>query len=105
MTQEEKDIIISLRKAGYGYSVIAKKLGCGKSTISAFCQRNGLGSKLVEKDLLTSSNRGNVGDARLAKGFVSKASRAYKVTYKFRDTPNNEVVTDALQILKTEGEN
>ena len=101
MTKEEKAAIISYRKAGLGYSLIAKKLGRPKSSIAAFCQKNGLGSKLVEKDLLTSSERGKVGDARLAKGFQCKASRAYKVNYKFRDMPNSEVVMDALQILKT----
>lgn len=101
MTQEEKAAIISYRKAGVGYSVIAQRLGFSKSTVATFCQKNGLGSKLVEKDLLTSSDRGKVGDAKLAKGFQSKASRGYKVNYKFRNTPNNEVVIDALQILKT----
>ena len=101
MTQEEKAAIISYRKAGFGYTVIAKKLGRPKSSVAAFCQKNGLGSKPVEKDLLTSSGRCKVGDAKLAKGFQSKASRAYKVNYKFRNTPNSEVVMDALQILKT----
>jgi len=101
MTQEEKAAIISYRKAGLGYSVIAKRLGRPKSSVAAFCQKNGLGRKLVGKDLITSSNRGKVGDARLARGFENKSSRAYKVNYKFRDTPNNEVVIDALQILKT----
>ena len=101
MTAEQKNLIYNLRKAGQSYTVIAAKLGFSKSAVATYCQRNGLGNILVENNLITRSNRVNVGDAEKPGGFISKASRAYKVHYKFRDTPDGAAVTSALEILKT----
>ena len=101
MTTDQKDIITNLRKAGYSYTFISRKLGFSKSTVATFCRRNGMGSILVEKDLITSSKRAKVGATPRADGFESKVSRAYKVHYKFRDTPDGTAVTSALEILRT----
>ena len=101
MTAEQKNIIVKLRKAGYSYTIIARKLGFSKSTVATFCQRNNLGSILVENNLITKSNRAKVGDAEKPGGFISKASRAYKVHYKFRDSTDNGAVESALEILRT----
>ena len=101
MTAEQKNIIITLRKAGKSYTEIAKKLGFCKSTVATFCQRNGMGSILVENNLITRSNRVNVGDAEKPGGFVSKRSRAYKVLYRFRDSADDVAVASALEILRT----
>lgn len=38
MTAEQKNIIINLRKAGYGYTLIAHKLGVSKSTVATFAR-------------------------------------------------------------------
>lgn len=101
MTAEQKNLIYNLRKAGQSYTVIADKLGFSKSAIATYCQRNGLGSILVENNLITKSNRVKVGDAEKPGGFISKASRAYKVHYKFRDSTDNGAVESALEILRT----
>ena len=77
MTAEQKNLIYNLRKAGQSYTVIADKLGFSKSAVATYCQRNGLGSILVENNLITKSNRVKVGDAEKPGGFISKASRAY----------------------------
>ena len=57
MTAEQKNLIYNLRKAGQSYTVIADKLGFSKSAVATYCQRNGLGSILVENNLITKSNR------------------------------------------------
>ena len=101
MTAEQKNLIYNLRKAGQSYTVIADKLGFSKSTVATFCQRNNLGSIMVENNLITKSNRVKVGDAEKPGGFINKASRAYKVHYKFRDSTDNGAVESALEILRT----
>ena len=42
MTNEQKNQIIELRQAGYGYTTIATSLGLTKNQVSAFCRRNQL---------------------------------------------------------------
>jgi len=42
MTNEQKNQIIELRQAGYGYATIAASLGLTKNQVSAFCRRNQL---------------------------------------------------------------
>ena len=101
MTAEQKNIIVNLRKAGCSYTIIARKLGFSKSTVATFCQRNNLGSILVENNLITKSNRVTVGDAKKPEGFLSKPSHAYKVHYKFRDSTDDVAVASALEILRT----
>ena len=81
--------------------IIARKLGFSKSTVATFCQRNNLGSILVENNLITKSNRVTVGDAEKPEGFLSKPSHAYKVHYKFRDSTDDVAVASALEILRT----
>ncbi len=47
MNAQEKNEIIKMRKAGYGYSKIADTIGVSKNTVKSFCRRKNL-SDLVE---------------------------------------------------------
>ena len=99
MTTEQKNRIVSLRKAGYGYMAIARELDIPKSTISNYCRKNGLGNIVEEagkNDLICTPHRGNLEAAR--KVGKSKAP-AFKVTCIFADEPNEEAVAEALRIL------
>ena len=49
MTNMEKRQITRLREQGLGYTQIANRLGISKSTVSTFCQRNGLAEEKKEK--------------------------------------------------------
>ncbi len=42
MTKEHKNLIVDLRKKGYGYATIAKATALSINTIKSFCRRNGL---------------------------------------------------------------
>ena len=53
MTTEQKNRIVSLRKEGYGYAAVAKKLGLTKNAVSYFCRQNGLAGAQEKKDLQT----------------------------------------------------
>ena len=60
MTQDEKNRIIELRKAGVGYGEIAKELNLEKNTVRMFCTRNikslsdkyckNCGKKIIQKE-------------------------------------------------------
>ncbi|MBQ6482518.1 MAG: helix-turn-helix domain-containing protein [Anaerolineaceae bacterium] len=49
MTNEQKIRIASLRRAGLGYTAIAREIGLTKSAISNYCRGNGLGSIIEGK--------------------------------------------------------
>jgi len=51
MTDKQKQSINILRKEGYGYGTIAKKLGMKKDTVKSYCRRHG-----VEKIVRTPEN-------------------------------------------------
>lgn len=39
MTNEQREMIVALRKQGYGYQKIANAIGCSKNTVSSYCRR------------------------------------------------------------------
>jgi len=45
MTTEQKNKIVSMRKAGHGYTAVAREVGLSKSAVSNFCRENGLAGK------------------------------------------------------------
>ena len=70
MTNEQKIRIASLRRAGCGYTVIARELGLTKSAISNYCRGNGLGSITEEngrKSLQSSPTHGNTPSLTVAR--------------------------------------
>ena len=83
LTTEQKNRIISLRQAGYGYTAVAREVGITKSAVCKYCHQIGLAG--VGNDLINKEDRGNVGGG--------------KVTYHFADEPNEGVVTEVLRIL------
>ena len=99
MTTEQKNRIVSLRRAGDGYATIAQKMDMPKSTISNYCRKNGLGN-IVEgtekKDLLSPVHRVKLEPAK--KQGIPKVP-AFKVTTVFADQPNEAAVAEALRIL------
>mgnify|MGYP002624072193 CR=1 FL=1 len=44
MTEKQKDRILSLRKSGKSYAVIAESLGLSKDAVKSFCRRNTVSS-------------------------------------------------------------
>ena len=100
-----------MRLSRYGYTAIARVLGLAKSTISAFCQANDLAGLrcIVERtqknDLLLPESRGKLRGKKTAGTFENKGSeprrKGCRVTYKFREEPDELAVTTALQILTT----
>lgn len=87
LTTEQKNRIVSLRQAGYGYTAVAREVGITKSAVCKYCHQIGLAG--VGNDLINKEDRGNVG------GEI----KACKVTYHFTDEPNEGVVTEVLRIL------
>ena len=83
LTTEQKNRIVSLRQAGYGYTAVAREVGITKSAVCKYCHQIGLAG--VGNDLINKEDRGNVGGG--------------KVTYHFADEPNEGVVTEVLRIL------
>ena len=45
MTNKEKQRIVEMRKEGYSYESIAKKINLARSTVSSFCSRNDIDKK------------------------------------------------------------
>ena len=94
MTNEQKIRISSLRRAGHGYTAIAREMGLSKSAICNYCRENGLGNQ--KNDLQKSPVRVITGAA----GKVEKQSiPAFRVTTVFADEPNEAAVAEALRIL------
>ena len=87
LTTEQKNRIVSLRQAGYGYTAVAREVGITKSAVCKYCHQIGLAG--VGNDLINKEDRGNVGGE----------TKAYKVTYHFADEPNEGVVAEVLRIL------
>ena len=99
MTNEQKIRIASLRRAGCGYSTIARELGLTKSAISNYCRGNGLGSIIEEsgrKSLQSSPTHGNTEHAEKP---VRQSVTGFRVTTVFADVPNEAAVAEALRIL------
>ena len=44
MTTEQKNRVTALRKAGIGYTKIAREVGISENTVKSYCRRNGLAS-------------------------------------------------------------
>ena len=89
MTNEQKIKISSLRRAGHGYTAIAREMGLSKSAISNYCRESGLGN--TKNDLQKSPVR----VITCAAGKVP----AFRVTTVFADEPNEAAVAEALRIL------
>lgn len=49
MTDKQKEQIAKLRHAGYGYTVIATRLGLSVNTVKTHCKGHGLSSKELDK--------------------------------------------------------
>ena len=99
MTTEQKNRIVSLRKAGEGYAAIAQRLGVPKSTVSSYCRKNGLGNIVEEtgkKNLISVPHRVKL---EPAKKQGNSRVPAFKVTTVFADEPNEAAVAEALRIL------
>ncbi len=99
MTNEQKIRIASLRRAGCGYTAIARELGLTKSAISNYCRGNGLGSIIEGKgknDLQKSSVRVITSEAPKP---VQQGTSGFRVTTIFADEPNEAAVAEALRIL------
>ena len=98
MTNEQKIRIASLRRAGLGYTAIAREIGLTKSAISNYCRGNGLGSIIEGKgknDLQKSSVRVITSEAPKP---VQQGTSGFRVTTIFADEPNEAAVVEALRI-------
>lgn len=51
VSEEEKSIIVKMRKNNKGYTEIAKALGCTKDRVKNYCRRNGLGGVKSQYDI------------------------------------------------------
>ena len=99
MTNEQKIRIASLRRAGLGYTAIAREIGLTKSAISNYCRGNGLGSIIEGKgknDLQKSSVRVITSEAPKP---VLQRNPGFRVTTVFADEPNEAAVAEALRML------
>ena len=99
MTNEQKIRIASLRRAGLGYTAIAREIGLTKSAISNYCRGNGLGSIVEGKgknDLQKSSVRVITSEAPKP---VQQGTSGFRVTTIFADEPNEAALAEALRIL------
>ena len=111
MTNMEKRQIARLREQGLGYTQIANRLGISKSTVSTFCQRNGLAEDKKEKpqkpnnSLRSGALRVNTvtTDPRPTT-VVSCNDEVVKITCKvtvtYADKPDETAVADVLDILR-----
>ena len=108
MTNAEKLRITRLREQGLGYTQIANRMGLSKSTVSAFCRRNGLTEEKPRKSnnsLLSGTLRVNTVTANpLPTTVVSDVDDAVKITCKvtvtYADKPDETAVADVLDILR-----
>ena len=111
MTNTEKLRITRLREQGLGYTQIANRMGISKSTVSTFCQRNGLVEEKKEKSrklnnsLLSGALRVNTVTANpQPTTVVSDVDGAVKITCKvtvtYADKPDETAVADVLDILR-----
>ena len=92
MTTEQKSQLISLRKAGYGYTAVAREIGLSKSAVRKYCQEMGLAGFIEKQDLLLPESRANVNDTK-------GSGVTCKVTHVFADEPNESVVPAVIRIL------
>ena len=92
MTTEQKSQLISLRKAGYGYTAVAREIGMSKSAVRKYCQEMGLAGVIEKQDLLLPESRANVNDTK-------GSGVTCKVTHVFADKPNENVVPEVIRIL------
>ena len=102
MTTAQKNRIVTLRIAGFGYDAIAREIGLAKSTVSSFCQKNGLARDQKntgitgKKSLPFSPVRVNTEHAEKP---VRQSVPGFRVTTFFADEPNEAAVAEALRIL------
>ena len=111
MTNTEKQRITRLREMGLGYTQIANRLGISKSTVSTFCQRNGLAEEKKEKprksnnSLLSGALRVNTVTADPQPTTVvsdddGTVKITCKVTVSYAEKPDETAVADVLDILR-----
>jgi len=99
MTNEQKIRIASLRRAGCGYTAIARELGLSKSAISNYCRGNGLGSIIEEIGRKSLQSFPAHGKTEHAEKPVRQSVAGFRVTTVFADVPNEAAVAEALRIL------
>ncbi len=90
MTTEQKNRIVALREAGYGYTAVARELGLNKNTVCSYCHKIGLAG--VKNNLQLPESRVNVEEPK-------PDQETCKVTYHFANEPNEAAVTEVLRIL------
>ena len=99
MTNEQKIRIASLRRAGCGYTVIARELGLTKSAISNYCRGNGLGSIIEERGRNSLQSSPAHGNTEHAEKPFRQSVPGFRVTTIFADEANEAAVAEALRIL------
>ncbi len=106
MTDEQKNQIVSLRYAGYGYTSVARNLGLTKSAVATYCHKIGLTGvrDKSQKDLISVLNRGNISDGESHASLENKGLEACRVTYKFANSSDEFEVNDILRILVQRGD-
>ena len=111
MTNAEKLRITRLREQGLGYTQIANRLGISKSTVSTFCQRNGLAEEKKEKprksnnsllsgDLRVNTDTANPQPTTVVSDDGDTMKITCKVTVMYADKPDETAVADILDILR-----
>lgn len=62
MTNEQREIIASMRQKHLSYTTISKELGLSINTVKSFCRRNGMATKNVRTDAPRCKNCGGIID-------------------------------------------
>ena len=92
MTTEQKNQIVSLRNAGYGYAAVAREIGMSKSAVRKYCHGIGMSGEMEKRNLQLPETRANVNDTK-------GSGTTCKVTYVFADEPNESVLPEVIRIL------
>ena len=112
MTDQEKQRIAVLRSQGESYKAISEVLKVSVNTVKTFCRRGHLTGNRGEKDLkkpsekinlIDDENRGNTVTAEASEVTkipdYSTSRKAYKVKLVFAETPDENAIPDALEML------
>lgn len=90
MTVQEMQLIVRLRKKGKSYAEISEETSLPRSTISSYCQKNGI------KNLLSAPVRGNTVHAE---NVEKQSVLACKVTVTYAEKTDEGSLAEALRIL------
>lgn len=60
MTNEQKEIITTLRKKGLSYTAVSNETGLSVNTVKSFCRRNGLATERPKDDVPRCKNCGGI---------------------------------------------